>query len=101
MKSFALALVPLLLLPSICTGASHPLTVLRISQDGRALEIQRLGDTHAKRIDILAKCGMPAVGEPRVRAFEQSGGIIHVYFGKHCSVEITIRDFSVACTGCD
>jgi hypothetical protein len=75
--------------------------VLRVSADGRALEIQRPTDAGVQRIDVLAKCGPPAIGEPRIRDFKERGSIVAVTFGKHCFADVSLSDLSVRCAGCD
>lgn len=77
------------------------LLVLRVSPDGRALDIQRSADASVQRVDVIAKCGVPKVGEPRIRDFKKRGAAIAVTFGKHCFAEVSLADLSVRCTGCD
>jgi hypothetical protein len=76
-------------------------SVLRVSSDGRALEIRRSSDPNVQRVEVLAKCGLPAVGDPRIRDFKERGAVIAVTFGKHCFADVSLADLSVRCTGCD
>ena len=75
--------------PGATKNGNRP-SVLRVSSDGRALEIQRPADSAIQRVDVLTRCGAPAVGEPRIREI-----------GKHCFAEVALTDLHVRCTGCD
>ncbi len=77
------------------------LSVLRISSDQRALELKRTADAKLQRVDVLGKCGAPAVGKPYLRDPKQTGSVVHVTYGKHCAAEVAIRDLSIKCVGCD
>lgn len=75
--------------------------VLHISSDGEALEVRRSTDASVQRVNILAQCGLPAIGAPRIRDIRESGGVVAVTFGKHCSADVSLADLSVRCAGCD
>ena len=84
------------------TAATHaPLWDLGISKDGRALEFRRSTDAKVQHIDILAKCGVPAIGKPRIGWFKRDAGSVNVVYGKHCFASVAIKDLTVSCTGCD
>jgi hypothetical protein len=101
--------IPLLMLaaflakPSAEVGAANDAkpSVVRVSKDGHALEIKRSKDPAVQRVDVLAKCGLPVVGEPRIREYKDQGGTIAVTYGKHCFADVSLIDLSVRCTGCD
>ena len=86
--------------PGATKNGNRP-SVLRVSSDGRALEIQRPADSAIQRVDVLTRCGAPAVGEPRIREIKDRGALISVTFGKHCFAEVALTDLHVRCTGCD
>jgi hypothetical protein len=72
-----------------------------MSDDRRAVELYRDGDSELRRVEVLAKCGPPAVGAPRIRDIRRGGPGVHVTYGKHCAAEINVADLSIRCTGCD
>ena len=82
-------------------GSTAAVSVLHVSADGRALEVRRSTDAAVQTVDVLGKCGAPAIGEPRIRNFGRSGETIGVTFGKHCAAEVSLADLSVVCKGCD
>jgi hypothetical protein len=100
MRSIAIlfALVPL---AAVSGEVDRGLTALRISRDGRAVEIQRFGDQKAYRVDVLGKCGIPGTGEPRIRSFLPLDREIGVMYGKHCYALVSLNNLSVSCKGCD
>ena len=76
--------------------------VLRVSEDGRALDVQRATDAGVQRVDVFAKCGSPNdPGEPRIREFRPVGSLVDVAFAKHCDAKVSLADLSVRCVGCD
>ena len=101
MKIVALALLVASLPVPCSAGPGDALKVLRISADQRALELQRLGDGKPQRIEVLEKCGVPAVGDPTIRWFEPNRDTVRVGYGKHCVASVSIRKLTVDCSGCD
>lgn len=76
--------------------------VLRVSEDGRALDVQRATDAGVQRLDVLTKCWLPSdVGEPRIREFWPVGSLVYVAYGTHCDAKVSLADLSVRCHGCD
>ena len=76
-------------------------SVLRVSTNGRALDVKRSTDVALQTVDVLGKCGTPTVGEPRIRDFRRVGATVAVTFGKHCAADLSLVDLSVICRGCD
>ena len=81
--------------------AAAPAPVLRISSDGRAVEVKRTSDKEPLRVHVLDKCGDPAVGPPRVRDVRLIKGDIVATYGKHCWATIDVKTLAIECTGCD
>ena len=101
MKLLSFTLLTLLLSSTTLSASSNSLTVLRISKDKRAIEVQRYGDLKTIRIDVLAKCGVPEIGDPEIRWFEQRHDMVQVVYGKHCSAKVLLRNLVTVCSGCD
>ena len=72
----------------------------RVSDDGQAVEVFRLGRS-ADRVDVLKLCGPSAAGESRIRAISLGRDRISVVFGKHCFADVSIESLGTTCTGCD
>jgi hypothetical protein len=75
--------------------------VLRVSEDGRSLDVQRATDEDVQRVDVFARCGPPKIGDPRIRIFGLGGSLVDVTFGKHCEAEVSLSDLSVVRCRCD
>ena len=74
--------------------------IIRISSDGRALEIKRASDAESVRVSVLDQCGDPAVGQPRIRHVREAEENIFATFGKHCEAMISLRALAIQCRGC-
>jgi hypothetical protein len=86
---------------AVATTTETTLSGLGISKDGRALELRRSTGAKIQRIDILAKCGVPFIGAPRISGFKRDEGLVNVIYGKHCFASVAIKDLAVKCIGCD
>lgn len=76
--------------------------MLGVSEDGRSLEFQRATDEGVQRVDVLAVCGPPKTGEPRVRIGWLGGSVVDVTFGLgHCDAQVSLVDLSVRRCRCD
>jgi hypothetical protein len=82
-------------------GAEVAVLVLRVSGDRRSVEVKRTMDSDIRHFDVLAKCGVPAVGEPMIRDLNLSGSVVHVTYGKHCFADLALRELALRCVGCD
>ena len=78
-----------------------PETVVKISSDGRDLEIERAPDRKAIRVPVLARCGDPAIGMPRIQDVRSASETVFVTYGKHCLATVALETLAVACVGCD
>jgi hypothetical protein len=89
--------------PSVHAGdkAAAPAAALRISSDGRALEVKRTSDKEPLQVPVLDKCGDPTVGPPRIRDVRMVKGDIVATYGKHCRATIAVKTLAIECTGCD
>jgi hypothetical protein len=81
--------------------AVAPVPDLRISSDGRGVEVQRASDKVPVMVPVLDKCGDPAVGPPKVRDVRMVKGAIVATYGKHCWATIDVTTLAIECTGCD
>ena len=81
--------------------AAVPVPDLRISSDGRGVEVQRASDKVPVVVPVLDKCGDPAVGPPKVRDVRMVKGAIVATYGKHCWATIDVTTLAIECTGCD
>jgi ribosomal protein S18 acetylase RimI-like enzyme len=76
-------------------------TIVRISSDGRALDIERASDAETVRAPVLDRCGDPAVGSAKICDSRLSQGNAIVTYGKRCSATISLKTLAIECTGCD
>jgi hypothetical protein len=74
---------------------------LRISSDGRGVEVQRASDKVPVIVPMLDKCGDPVVGPPKVRDVRMVKGAIVATYAKHCWATIDVTTLAIECTGCD
>ena len=100
MKVVGLAFLALSLLTA-CAASQNELRLLRVSDDKQALELQRSSDSNPQRVEVIAKCGLPEVGDPTIRWLKPSHEAVQVGYGKHCVATISIDTLKVACSGCD
>jgi len=80
---------------------ASPVLDLRISSDGRGVEVQRSSDKLPVMVHVLDKCGDPAVGSPKVRDVRMVNSAIVATYGKHCWATIDVTTLAIECTGCD
>lgn len=88
--------------PAVCANArTPPEAVVKISSDGRELEIKRSSDREAIRIPVLARCGDPAIGAPQIQDVRLATENVFATYGKHCSARVALKTLAIACEGCD
>ena len=76
-------------------------TTVTVEADGRTVTARDAQGQELLRVDMLEKCGTPAVGNPVVRNVSLEQGKIHVVMGKHTFAVIDLESKSVECTGSD
>jgi hypothetical protein len=76
-------------------------TAVKVSSDGRDLEIKRPSDREPIRVPVLERCGDPAVGAPRIRDVRSTNEDLIATYGKHCSAKVSLKTLAVECVGCD
>jgi hypothetical protein len=74
---------------------------VRVSADGRALEVKRSSEAKVVRVDVLDRCGDPVPGPPKIREIKVDDDKIVAFYGKHCWATIPLRTLLVECSGCD
>jgi hypothetical protein len=74
---------------------------IKVSADGRDLEIKRASDAQPVRVPVLDRCGNPAVGTPRIRDVRRSKETVIATYGKHCFARVSLKTLTVECAGCD
>jgi hypothetical protein len=76
-------------------------TTVTVEADGRVVAAHDAQGQELLRVDMIEKCGTPAVGSPVVRDVSLEQGKIHVVMGKHTFAVIDLESKSVECTGSD
>src|SRR5262245_19319703 len=82
-------------------GRPSSAPTVRISKDGRALEIKRSSDAKAVRVEVLDRCGDPVPGPPKIRRARVENEMVIATYGKHCWATITLESLAIECAGCD
>ncbi len=52
-------------------------------------------------VDVIAKCGKPAVGKAAIRHLAIKGGLVQVTYGKHSFVNVGLKTGHITCRGSD
>jgi hypothetical protein len=76
-------------------------TKVTVEPDGRVVTAHDAQGQELFRADVIAECGVPAVGNPVVRHVSLEGGKVQVVMGKHSFASIDLASKSVECTGSD
>ena len=97
----ALALTVIYGLPLMAEPESDLSKTVKVSYDGRDLEIKRTLEDEAVRVHVLGKCGNPALGESKIRHILVEKDHVTATYGKHCAAKISLKTFAVECIGCD
>jgi len=85
--------------PTAIVAASADVVVL--DPDGRRLRGLSGSGSEVWVRDVIAECGVPAVGEPRIRHLASGSDEVHVVYGKHSFASVLITDGTVTCRGAD
>jgi len=83
-----------------CTDATSG-TSFEVAPDGRTLVGKNADGKESLRVDVIEKCGSPAVGAPVIRHLAVTGSSLEVTFGKHSSASIDLKTMSLTCGGSD
>ena len=75
--------------------------IVRVSSDGRDIEIRRASDSELVRVHVLDHCGDPTPGPPRITGIAREKENIIASYGKHCWATISLTALSIECTACD
>ena len=52
-------------------------------------------------VDVIKECGVPAVGEPKVRTVTVQKGKVNVVFGKHSFATVDLKSGTIEYQGAD
>jgi len=83
-----------------CTDAATG-TTFEVAPDGRTLLAKNADGKETLRVDVIEKCGSPAVGAPVIRHLAVTGSSLEVTFGKHSSASVDLKTMTLACGGSD
>lgn len=80
---------------------SHTGITVQVKPGGRVLAAKDKNGKAMWSVDIIAKCGVPAVGKPIIRNLSVKDNKINVVFGKHSFASIDIETGQVDFLGAD
>ncbi|HUT76597.1 MAG TPA: hypothetical protein VM285_02865 [Polyangia bacterium] len=76
-------------------------TTFEVEPDGRVLVAKSNAGKETFRLDVIAKCGTPAIGAPVIRHLAVQGSSLEITFGKHSSAALDLASMTLACKGSD
>lgn len=72
-----------------------------VAKDGQTLIIKRKQDGKTELLNVIERCGVPAVGEPKIRNVYTSDTQVQITYGKHCAAVLSLTTSQFSCSGCD
>jgi hypothetical protein len=83
-----------------CTDAASG-TTFEVAPDGRTLLAKNADGQETLRVDVIEKCGSPAVGAPVIRHLAVTGTSLGITFGKHSAASVDLKSMTLTCEGSD
>jgi len=74
---------------------------LQLDDNAQILTAQSKDGKTLWSIDVIKECGVPAVGQPKVRSVTVEKGKVNVVFGKHSFATVDFRSGTIETQGAD
>lgn len=76
-------------------------TNVSVGPDARSVRATNRAGDELWKVDVIATCGAPAVGQPVVRHIAIQKDSASLTFGKHSHASVTLADGKLVCQGSD